>query len=68
MVHKEIKEDQVDGVTNMLEEVVMTATKLGQQQEQGNPAVLTKFQHSSLSGSGDMNSLVNSCKINLPKS
>ena len=42
MVHKEMKEDQVDGVTNMLEEVVMTATKLGGQQEEGCGAVLTK--------------------------
>ena len=35
MVHKEMKEDLVDGVTNVMEEVVMTATKLGGQQEQG---------------------------------
>ena len=56
----------MDGVTKVLEEVVMTVTKLGQQQEQGDPAVLTKFQHSSLSGSGDMDSLVKSCKKNPP--
>ena len=42
MVHKEMKEDQVDGVTNVLKEVVMTATKLGGQQEEGCGAVLTK--------------------------
>ena len=66
MVHKEIKEDQVDGVTNMLEEVVMTATKLGQQQEQGNPAVLTKNQHPSFTGSGAMSILAKSCQKKLP--
>ena len=68
MVHKEMKEDQVDGVTNMLDEVVMTATKLGGQQEQGDPAVLTKNQHPSFTGSGVINSLVKSCKKNLSKS
>ena len=38
--HKGIKEEQADGVTKVLEEVVMTAIKLCQQQEQGHGAVL----------------------------
>ena len=56
-MNREIKEDQVDGVTKVLEEVVVTATKLGEQQEQGHGAVLTKYQHSSLYGSGDIQDL-----------
>ena len=68
MMHKEIKEVQVDGVTKVLEEVVMTATKLGQQLKQGCGAVLTKSEHPSLTRSGDMDSLVKSCKKILPKS
>ena len=66
MVHKEMKEDLVDGVTNVLEEVVMTATKLGGQQEQGHGAVLAKNQLSSLSRSGDMDSLAKSCENKFP--
>ena len=49
----------MDGVTKVLEEVVMTETKLGEQQEHGNPAVHTKSQHPSFSGTGDIQVLVN---------
>ena len=68
MLHKEIKEEQVDGVTRVQEEVVMTATKLGQLLKQGRGAVLTKSEHPSFSGSGVIDSLANSCRKILPKS
>ena len=54
----------MDSVTKELEEVVMTVTKFGQQQEQGNPAVLLKSQHSSFSWSGAMQDLVNFAQEN----
>ena len=52
MLHKGIKETKVDSVTKVLEEVVMMAIKLGQQQEQGHCADISKAQLSSCSGSG----------------
>ena len=64
MENKKTKEYQVDGVTKALEEVVMTVTKFGQQQEQGNPAVLSKSQHPSFSGSEDIQVLVNFAQEN----
>ena len=54
MLHKEIKETKVDGVTKVQEKVVMMVIKLGQQQEQGHCAHISKDELSSMPGSGVM--------------
>ena len=54
MMHKQIKEAQVDGLTKMLLEVFITAIKLGHHQEQGHCAHISKDELCSMSGSGVM--------------